>query len=275
MALSRDRRPTAGVRTHPLLDSARRPVVGHRGNAAHAPENTLESFRQALASGVDALEFDVHATADGQIVVIHDPTVERTTSGRGAVATMRFDDLSRLDAGARFSPDGGASTPYAGLGIAVPSLDEVLGALPATPLLIEIKTPRASSGTRSLIERHRAQDRCVVAAFDHRALVPFLGSGIAIGASRRDLMRLLVTAGLGFPIRTPGVDTVCIPEVFHGIPLPVGALARALGGAGVLVHIWTVDDPSTAGRLWGRGVHGIISNDPAVILAERKRLYGD
>jgi glycerophosphoryl diester phosphodiesterase len=260
---------------HPLLDSARRPVLGHRGNAAHAPENTLESFRQALALGVDALELDVHATADGQIVVIHDPTVERTTSGRGAVAAMRFDELRRLDAGARFAPDGGASTPYAALGVAVPSLDEVLGEFPATPLLIEIKTPRASSGTRSLIERHDAEDRCVVAGFDHRALVPFLGSGIAIGASRRDLMRLLVKVGLRLPVHRPGMDTVCIPELFHGVPLPVAGLARALSGAGVLVHVWTVDVAATAGRLWRRGVHGIISNDPAVILAERKRLYGD
>ncbi len=273
MALSGDGRPMAVPRTHPLLDPARHPVLGHRGNAAHAPENTLESFRQALALGVDALELDVHATADGRIVVIHDPTVERTTSGRGPVAAMTFDDLRRLDAGARFSPDGGRSTPYAGRGVAVPLLEEVLGEFPATSLLIEIKSPRASVGTRALIEQHRADDRCVVAGFDHRALDPFRGSRIAISASRRDLMRLLLPAALGFPIHAPGVDALCIPQAFHGVPLPVAALARSLGATGVLVHIWTVDDAETAGRLWRRGVHGIISNDPAVILAARARVF--
>ena len=73
---------------HPLLDSARRPIVGHRGNAAHAPENTLESFRQALAAGAECLELDVRLSADGVAVVIHDPTLDRTTSGSGAVAEL-------------------------------------------------------------------------------------------------------------------------------------------------------------------------------------------
>ena len=62
---------------HPLLDLSRRPLVGHRGNCAHAPENTIESFRQAVELGVDALEFDVHLTGDGEVVVIHDSTATR------------------------------------------------------------------------------------------------------------------------------------------------------------------------------------------------------
>ena len=85
---------------HPLLDLTAHPIVGHRGNAAHAPENTIESFRQAVAIGVDALEMDVHLTADGHVVVIHDPTLDRTTNRSGRVERMTLAEVQRADAGA-------------------------------------------------------------------------------------------------------------------------------------------------------------------------------
>ena len=97
----------------------------------------------------------------------------------------------------------------------------------------------------------------------------FVGSGIRIGSSRRDVARLLIPARLGFTIRAPGFDAMCIPTKFRGVPLPVASFARALRAAGVLVHVWTVDDAASARVLWGSGVHGIISNDPEVILNAR------
>jgi glycerophosphoryl diester phosphodiesterase len=83
-----------------LLDPLARPVIGHRGNRAHAPENTLESFLEALALGADALEFDLQLSRDGQLVVFHDATLERTTDGHGAVEQHTLAELQRLDAGA-------------------------------------------------------------------------------------------------------------------------------------------------------------------------------
>ena len=135
---------------HPLLDPSRRPIVGHRGNAAHAPENTLESFRQALAAGAECIELDVHLSADGVAVVIHDATLDRTTDATGAVAALPLARICQADAGARFSADGG-SFPYRGVGHIVPTLEEVLRELSDAPLLIEIKTPRVSAETRRLI----------------------------------------------------------------------------------------------------------------------------
>ena len=149
---------------HPLLDTKALPVVGHRGNAAHAPENTIESFRQAVAIGVDALEMDVHLTSDGQVVVIHDPTLDRTTNLSGRVDRMTLTDLRRADAGASFTKDG-RTWPYRGKGLTIPTLEEVLTTFPAMPLLIEIKTPVASRAAREVIERHNAVDRCIVASF--------------------------------------------------------------------------------------------------------------
>ena len=250
---------------HPLLDLQARPIVGHRGNAAHAPENTLESFRQAVEIGVDALELDVHVSADNRVVVIHDPTLDRTTDRSGRVDRMTFAEIRSADAGARFTKDRGVTRPYAGKGIVVPTLDEVMESFPAMPLLIEIKTRNASRATREVIARHGAEGRCIVASFDERAMEAFSGSGIAQGGSRRDTARLLWRAVLRIPVRRVGFNVLCMPPNHRGLPLPVAGYATILEPLGVPVHCWTIDDPREAQRLRRAGVRGIISNDPAAI----------
>lgn len=252
---------------HPLLDPARRPVVGHRGNAAHAPENTLESFRQAVALGVDALELDVHATADGVVIVLHDPTLDRTTDRSGRVDRLTLDEIRLADAGARFGRDG--ERPWLGRGLTIPTLDQVLETFPATPLLIEIKASAAGDRVQEVIRRHAAQPRCIVASFDEAPLVPFRGGDILVGATRRDSIALLRPALLGTSIARPRYDVMCIPRAYKGFPVPIRRFADTLARAGVNVHVWTVDDPAQARRLWALGVRGIISNDPARILEAR------
>ena len=96
---------------HPLLDPDKRPIVGHRGNPAYAPENTMESFRQALAAGAECVELDVRLSADGVAVVMHDPTVDRTTNLSGAVASISAEQSRSADAGARFTRDEGRTFP--------------------------------------------------------------------------------------------------------------------------------------------------------------------
>ena len=254
---------------HPLLDLNARPVVGHRGNAAYAPENTIESFRQAVEIGVDALELDVHLSADGHVVVIHDPTLDRTTSASGRVDRLPLAEIQRADAGARFTRDRGASHPYLGTGLSVPTLDDVMTRFPAIPLLIEIKTRKASAATREVIERHAATSRCIVASFDEGAMLPFAGSGVAQGGSRRETAMLLWRAMLGLPPARVGFNVLCMPPQHRGFPLPVGGYATILEPLGVPVHCWTIDDPVEAKRLRERGVRGIISNDPAAIIGPR------
>jgi glycerophosphoryl diester phosphodiesterase len=251
---------------HPLLDLSARPVVGHRGNAAHAPENTLESFKQAVAIGVDALELDVHQSRDGHVVVIHDSTLDRTTDRSGRIERLTLAEIRAADAGARYTLDKGHSHPYRGQGIRVPTLDEVLEAFPSMPLLIEIKTPQASAATRQAVERHGAAGRCIVAAFDEAAMKPFRGSSIPQGASRRDTAKLLWRAALRIPARRASFHVMCMPPLHRGIPLPVGGYARILEPVGVPVHVWTIDEVEDAKRLRRRGVRGIITNDPALII---------
>lgn len=250
---------------HPLLDLNARPLVGHRGNAAHAPENTIESFRQAVALGVDALELDVHLTRDGHVVVIHDPTLDRTTDGSGRVDRKTLAEIRQADAGARFTRDRGGSFPYRGQGIEVPALDAVLSEFPATPLLIEIKADDAAAPLLALITRHGAGHRCIVASFRESAMAPFRGSGIAQGGSRRDTARLLLPALLRAPVSRPAFRVLCMPPRHRGLPLPVAGYARILEPLGIPVHCWTIDDPAEARRLRQKGVRGIISNDPGAM----------
>lgn len=252
-----------------LLDPEARPVIGHRGNRAHAPENTIESFAQAVAVGAEALEFDLRVTADGIPVVHHDPTVVRTTNGRGEIARLTFAQLRDLDAGANFTKDGNTTFPYRGKGHRIPSFDEVLEAFPTTPLLIEIKTPLAAVGVRSAIERHKAEERCLVDSFSGTALRFFHDSKIAFGASSSDVGRLMREVLMGSRVTPLNYSALCVPLSYRGFPLPVRRFAKVAPKHNCRVHVWTVNSPAVAKDLWMSGVNGIITDDPALMLSVR------
>jgi glycerophosphoryl diester phosphodiesterase len=253
-----------------LLDPLARPVIGHRGNRAHAPENTLESLLQAVALGADALEFDLRLSRDGQLVMFHDATLERTTDGQGPLAQRTLAELKALDAGARFTPDGGRSFPWRGRGVRVASFDEVIDGLPRDlPCIIELKTPAATEPLRQAVRRHGIERRIIVAGFDAQSTRPLRGAGFALGASTRDVVALLPAALLHLRARPRHVQALCIPQRWHGLPVPIAAFARALRGSGTVVHVWTVNDAAEAQALWAAGVQGIISDDPGLMLQAR------
>lgn len=229
----------------------------------------MESFRQALAAGAECVELDVRLSADGVPVVMHDPTLDRTTDATGPVASRSAEQLRAADAGARFTRDGGRTFPYRGKGLRVPTLEDALTELARVPLLIEIKTPQVSPAARRVIERLGAELRCVVESFDVRALDPFRGSRIAIGASRADVARLLHRIVTRRPVRSLPYAVMCLPPRLHGVRLPIGSLVRLTRPAGCLVHVWTINDPEEARYLWSIGVRGIVSDDPGLIRRTR------
>ena len=255
-----------------LLDLNSRPVIGHRGNRAHAPENTLESFAQAVAAGADAIELDVRLSADGLPVVIHDPDVRRTTDGDGDISRMTFSELRALDAGARFTPDGGKTYPYRGQGHRIPSLDEVLEAFPSTPTLIEIKTTEAALAVCRSIEAHHAEGRMVVDSMEGAALRVFSDSTIPVGAAQGDVIRVMTEMLLGLPLTPFAFKALCVPPSYRGLPLPIRRFARVAPSQNCVVHIWTINDPAVATRLWLDGVQGIISDDPGAMVRARSLL---
>jgi glycerophosphoryl diester phosphodiesterase len=255
-----------------LIDGSCRPIIGHRGNRAFAPENTVESFAQAVTAGADAFELDVHLSADGVAVVFHDPHVRRTTDGTGDVNRLTFDELRRLDAGARFTSDNGATFPYRGLGHRIPSLEEVLEAFPATPILIEIKTANAAKETRRVIENLHAEQRVLVDSMDAAALSPFTDSAIPVGASRSDVTRLMAEILLRRALTPFAYKALCVPLHYNGIPLPVRRFARVAPEQDCVVHVWTVNDTRVATDLWLAGITGIISDNPAAMVRARALL---
>jgi glycerophosphoryl diester phosphodiesterase len=253
-----------------LLDPEARLVIGHRGNRAHTPENTLESLREAVALGVDAVEFDLRVSRDRVLVVMHDETLDRTTDGSGPIAAHTTAELKRVDAGARFTPDDGRTFPWRGRGVTVSTFDEIVEALPrGLPLIIELKTPAATELVRVAIRRHGIAQRVIVAGFDPHSTRPLRGGGFALGASTPDVIGVVLPALLGLRLGPQRFQALCIPQRWHGIPVPIAALVRALRGSGTATHVWTINDPAVAQRLWRDGVQGILSDDPGAMLAAR------
>jgi glycerophosphoryl diester phosphodiesterase len=259
---------------HPLLHPGRHPVVGHRGAAGSAPENTLAALDAAVGEGAEALEFDVRLAADGVPVLLHDPLLDRTTDRTGPVGERTSEELAAADAGYRFSPDGGATFPWRGRGGGVPSLREVLERYPFTPFLLELKTVAAAEPVRRLLVELGAEDRTIVASFLERALLPFREGAIPTAASRRRIASLWLRARLGLPAPRIPDRVYAVPDRYRDrLHVPTVRFIEAARRAGYPVHVWTVDDPARAALLWGSGACGMITNYPRRLLAERNRLF--
>ena len=259
---------------NPLLELAAHPIIGHRGASGAAPENTRIALELAVEQGADALEFDVRLASCGTPVVLHDPTLERTTGAAGRVCDRKAAELALLDAGFCFTLDQGKTYPWRERGLGIPSLHEVLDRFPATPLLIELKTVEVAVPVRDLLVRHGAKDRVVVASFLDAALGPLRAAGFHTGASRRGILDLWIRSKLGLPAgRSPDRCYATPLRYRHGVEVPTRRFVAAARAAGRPVHVWTVNDPRQAGGLWDRGVAGIITNFPELMVAERARHF--
>jgi glycerophosphoryl diester phosphodiesterase len=255
---------------NPLLDLDARPVIAHRGASAEAPENTLPAFEAAVQRGADAFELDVRLTADGAPVVIHDDTLDRTTDRTGLVRSHTLAELRSVDAGAKFTSDGGLSFPYWGGDARIPTLGEVLWAFPGVPVLLEIKEPEAQEAVRKVLLQEDAAGRCVVASEHQAALRLFDEPPFARGASGAEISALYWGALLGRRPPAVGYRLLSVPERHRGLTVPTRRFVAAAGGLGCPVHVWTVDRPDAARRLWRGGVAGIVTNAPGVIVEARK-----
>ena len=146
-------------------------VVGHRGAPYAAPENTMAAFQAAVEMGVDAIELDVHVSADGELVVIHDADLARTTDRSGAVVELTAAEISSADAGFHHSPDGGVTYPFRGVALRVPLLTDVLAWLPAgIGLVVELKAVDAAEPTVEMLRARGVADRASVISFAREAI---------------------------------------------------------------------------------------------------------
>lgn len=240
---------------------------GHRGTGVNAvgnpyPENTLPSFLQAVSEGAQMIELDVIHTADGELAVIHDDTVDRTTDGTGCVGDHTLAELQALDAG--------YGTSLEGTGVVIPTLDEVLAAVDV-PVNVEIKTHDDASCPASDLDG-LAQD--VVAAIagdtaEREIVVSSFNFDVLVAVQQLD-----ATIYLGYLTMLYTDAQAAADQGFDGLNV-FGALYGAaelqtILDAGLEANVWTINDPTVMEGLLGAGVSIFITDDPDVLEQTRQ-----
>jgi glycerophosphoryl diester phosphodiesterase len=239
-------------------------LIAHRGGAELAPENTLLAFRRAIEWWqADILELDVQPTRDGEAVVIHDDTLDRTTDGGGPVAGHSLAELRRLDAGYRFTPDGGRSYPFRGRGLEISTLGEVLDALPGVRVNVEIKDGRVQSRLWEVVHERDAAQRVLIASGRQRNRSRFDAYSGARSASAEEMYTFL---GLHYLRATAfyrtHVDAFQMPEKSGDRQVLSPRFVREVQACNLPVHVWTVNSQADMRRLLAWRVDGIMTDRP-------------
>jgi glycerophosphoryl diester phosphodiesterase len=245
--------------------------LAHRGASALAPENTLEAFRLAVESGAGGVELDVHLTRDGHVVVIHDPTLDRTTDGTGAVVGMTLDELRETDAGYNFSPDHNNTFPYRGSGLRIPTLTEVLREFSGVALNIDMKAndPGIETAVLEILREAEAEGRALVVSSRRNAVGRFRrmsGGRVSTGASRWETGVFYLFSNLRLErFLRPAYDALQVPLSHRGLPLVTRRFVRAAHAAGVRVDAWTINEAEEMQRLLDLGVDVIMTDRPGTL----------
>lgn len=243
----------------------------HRGGGKLRPEETLPAYENAAAVGAHVLEADVHTSADGEVVCMHDATVDRTTNGSGAIHEKTLAELKQLDAGYHFSTDGGASFPWRDKGVTIPTLGEVLDAHPDAWWTIELKQldPSIVDPVIALLDQKGATKRSVLVSFSDdvvheiREKRPDILTGMGVG----EMLALNALSDETEQDYEPPTRIVQPPA--SAVNADLMARAERLG---LRIHVWTVNDRPEMEALLDIGVHGIMTDDPALlgqVLSER------
>lgn len=232
--------------------------IAHRGASSQTPENTLTSFERALKIGVDLVELDVHMTADGEIVVIHDSTLDRTTDSKGSVKELTLAQIKQADAGSWFDPKF--------TGEKVPTLGEVLDLVWGKALtLIEIKPDDISTPVVKAVEKYDAIDEVVIQSFNPKVVKE-------VRAINPNIPTSLLVGGIRFiKKRRQGVKLVqkAIEQNANALSISFGVvspeLVEEIHLRGLTVWTWTVNELSEIEAVIEAGVDGVISDCPEKI----------
>ncbi|HTN52183.1 MAG TPA: glycerophosphodiester phosphodiesterase [Anaeromyxobacter sp.] len=256
---------------HPYLDLPGPWLVAHRGGSLLAPENTLPAFDRAAALGADALEIDVRRTADGAVVVFHDEETARLTGAPGTIEARTLAEVKALDAGHSFTPDGGASFPFRGRGVAVPRLSEVLARHPRLRLNIDAKPDDPALAEALALELRAAgalERVCVGSFFDAQAerlgaLLPGCARYLPERAATCHVMA--AKSGADGAACPGGYQLADLPHRLGDLEVVDRAVVSYLHARGIPVHVWTVDDEAEMRELLALGVDGIVTDRPDLL----------
>lgn len=248
------------------MDIRKPVIIAHRGASKQAPENTMAAFRKALELGAGGIETDVHFSADGHLVVIHDEQVDRTSNGKGLVKSKTLAELKSLDFGSWFAPEFS--------GEKIPELDELLQLVADWDglLNIELKNgpvfyPGIEQAVAEAIRKYKLTNRTIISSFNHYSLVEIRRVCPEIKTAP------LYMAGLYEPweyARRMGATAIhplfynIVPEVMKGCKLN-----------NIMVNPFTVDQPEQIRAMAEAGVDGIITNVPDAALEIVKGMGGN
>ena len=258
---------------HPYYSetTARPFVIAHQGGDGIWPGETMFAYLNAVELGVDVLEMDIHITSDGELILMHDETVDRTTDGSGEIESMTLSEIKQLDAAYDWSPDEGLTFPYRGQGITVATLEEVFQAFPELRMTIEIKKTNASMTKPfcDMIREYNMQDNVLVASFYDERLREFRAEcpEVATSSAKNEttVFVLLTKAYLG-GFYSPQFYSLQVPEESGGITVMTGAFVRAAHARNLAVEPWTINDEATMRKLIDWGVDGIITDRPDIMM---------
>ncbi|MFP4510785.1 MAG: glycerophosphodiester phosphodiesterase [Spirochaetaceae bacterium] len=257
-------------------------VIAHQGGNQERPAQTNTAFAHAHEIGVDIFELDVVLTADDELAVIHDLTVDRTTNGSGAVSEMTYAEIRALDAGFGLENEQGqplrdpARNRFIGAGAYVPSLRELFETYPDTPMLIEIKDDdergdRAAAVLWNLVQEFNREDLVVVASFNRRPLATFRdisGGRVTMSGSMDEVVRFYVPHLLALHALNRGTpfQVFNLPTSFDVGPISLNLtsqrLRRDIARRGMALHYWTINRDEDMQTLIELGVDGIITDRP-------------
>ena len=234
------------------LEAHTRPlVVGHRGASAHAPENTLVAFRLAHEQGADAIELDAKRCASGEVVIMHDPTLERTTNGKGRINEWSLTRLRTLDAGH---------------GERIPTLDEVFEEV-GRYVLVNVEVTNYTTHGDGLeeavvkvVRQHELEQRVLFSSFNPLSLRK-------LAALAPDVPRaILYSPRMPLHLRNVWLAPLVRHEFRHPeYSMVTPELVQRLSARKVRVNAWTVNTPEAVKRMASCGVHGIIGDSPSAI----------
>lgn len=240
-------------------------LLAHRGGTELGPENTCFAFENTLKVYKHFIfELDIRQTKDGEIVVLHDQSVDRTTNGQGLIKDLTFDEVQKLDAG--------YNTKWKGQGIKIPKLDEVFKKFPESRISIDFKDTGYEKQALEIIKNNNAQDRVVLASFNQKSLCKArkLASEICSGYSKNEVIQMLVASklGQGFLARqiAPKRGQVFqIPKNRNSIEVSSKSFLELSHQLFKHVHVWTINEKSIMRELILAGVDGIITDSPQTL----------
>ncbi len=255
-------------------DAPRTLVIAHQGGDGVWPGDTMFAFENAVQIGSDVLEMDAHITKDGQIVLMHDEEVDRTTDGVGLIEDKTLDELKQLDAAYDWSIDEGKTFPYRGQGIQVPTLNEVFEKFPQMRYVIEIKLTKnpIDAPLCALIRQHNMQDKVLIGSFHDEAMKNFraICPEVATSASRTEVRNYVLLGKVflwGF--YAPHFQTIqppWNPDDSLGIQIMTERFVRESHAKNIRVEPWTVNDPALMKQYIEWGVDGIITDRPDLLV---------